>query len=130
MSTEKIELPNMNHEFRLSVRGRETGKLYEGEFIYTRPNLFKKAQIDKMKTRLNGDLKNLPFETQVFHQMVATLYNCLTKCPEWWKDCNYGQDLYDVEVIEEVWREVMTFEDTWNKKVYGPIEDKDIRISE
>lgn len=123
MSVERVQLPSMEHTFNISIKGDDTGKHYDGDFTYVRPNLQKKTEISKMKVRLNGDLKTLPIEFQIFNEMSATLFHCLVKFPEWWAESNYGRDLYDVNVIEEIYKECMKFEDEWSKKVWGDKEE-------
>ncbi len=116
---ESTKLPSMEKTFYISVRGKETGRMYEGEFTYVRPNLHKKAEIAKMNVRLNGDLKNLPLDVHVFNNMSSTLYHCVTNAPKWWEESNFGRDLYDVEVIEAIWKETEKFEDEWYEQVFG-----------
>jgi len=122
---EKLSLPSMEHNFHILSKGNETGRHYEGEFTYHRPNLHQKAEITKMATRLDGDLKNLPLEVHIFNEMCAVLSLCVVKAPEWWYDSNSGRDLYDMNVLEEVYKECMVFEQEWIKKVWGNKNESD-----
>lgn len=116
---EKLQLPLMQHTFNISVKGSETSKIFEGSFTYVRPNLHKRAEISKMRTRLSGDLKNLPYDVQLFNEMCATLFYCLQEKPQWWSDSNEGRDLYDINVVEEIYKECQDFEQEWLSKVLG-----------
>lgn len=119
MSNERFQLPSMTHVFHVSVKGAETGRLYEGDFTYVRPNLNKRVEISKMRTRLNGDLKNLPLDVSIFNDMCSTLNFCISDAPSWWYDSNNGRELYDINAIETVYEETMKFEESWKEKVLG-----------
>lgn len=130
MSTQKLELPKMTHTFSINAKGKESQVHYIGDFTYVRPNLFKKIEISKMETRLSGDLKNLPDETKIVNGMIAQLFYCLTTYPDWWKDSNFGQNLYDLEILEAIWMECNNFEQEFHKKVYGDKSDKELKVEE
>ena len=119
MSEEKYSLPSMEYSFHISIIGQETKKNYEGDFLYKRLNLRDQAEAAKMRCRLNGDLTTLDMEVQVLNEMLSWLRFGLTESPDWWKGCNYGQDLYDVNIIQEIYSKVQTFEENWRKKVYS-----------
>lgn len=119
MSIEQAKLPSMEHTFSVSLDGDETKKHYEGTFTYRRPNLLKRAEISKMCTRLSGDLQNLPLATRLFNEMCAVLFYCLDEAPNWWEGSNNGRDLYDINVLQNVYNQCMEFEETWSKKVWG-----------
>ncbi len=119
MSSEKIGLPSMEYTFSISVQGDETKRYYDGQFTYKRPTLHEKAEIAKMKTRLNGDLKTLSLDVQMFNEMSSTLFYCIKDAPDWWATTNNGRDLYDLNVIQEIFTKSMDFEDEWSKKVWG-----------
>jgi len=124
MSVEVLKLPPMSHTFNISVKCKETGKIYEGTFTYERPNLGQKAEIAKHRIRLSGDLKTLDYDVQVFNEMVAWLKYTIKTAPTWWIETNYGQDLYDISILEEVYKACMAFEKEWYIAVYGDPSDK------
>lgn len=125
MTIEVLNLPSMEHTFNVSIKCKETGKIYEGTFTYCRPNLRLKAEIAKHRIRLNGDLKTLDFDVILLNDMVSWLYSTIQKAPTWWTETNYGQDLYDISVLEEIYKACMDFEKEWYKTVYGDDSVKD-----
>ncbi len=127
MPTEKLGLPSMEHTFSITIQGDETARHYDGQFTYIRPTLHMKAEIAKMKTRLNGDLKTLDNDVQMFNEMYASMFLCIKDAPEWWKNSNGGRDLYDINVMHTVYSKAMEFEQDWQKKVWGD-KKKDISV--
>ena len=113
-------LPNREHTFNISVKGMETGQLWEGNFTYRKPNLGAKSEIQKTKARLNGDLKYLDEDTLLLHEMWATFKHTIIECPEWFRKSAFGYDFDDVNVLTEVYKECVKFENDWQKKVWTP----------
>lgn len=117
------KLPSMSHTFHVNVQGKETKRIYEGQFTYLRPNLGTQCEIEKMEVRLNGDLKNISAGLSRFNSMCAHLFYTLTDSPDWWKESANGRNLYDVNVVEAIYEETAKFEKDWQTKVWG--EDKE-----
>lgn len=113
------KLPSMEFEFDLQVLGSESGVNWVGKFKYKRPSLGARSRIDVMRTRLNGDLENLSQEVRDFNEACSHLRYTLSDFPEWWNECAYGLELYDGNVISEIYNKCMDFEDDWKKKVFG-----------
>jgi len=113
------KLPSMEHTFSVEIKGKETNKLFAGEFTYRRPNLRQKAEIQKNATRMNGDLKTLPDDVKIYHEMLAQMMICLVSAPDWWRDAFDGTELYDVNIVQELYRECMLFEQQWSANVWG-----------
>lgn len=103
-------LPSMESTFTLDVKGSETNQAFSGTFTYKRPNLKVKSEIAKTKARLNEDLRNLDEDTQLLHEILATLKHTLIKTPDWWQQADYGYDLYDVNVPIEIYKHCQKFE--------------------
>lgn len=106
-------LPSMEHSFQIKVKGSETGQLFEGTFSYKRPNLRAKSEISKTAAMLDGGLTNLDEDTQLLHGILARLKHTITSSPEWWAKADYGFELYDVNVILEVYKACNEFENKW-----------------
>lgn len=120
-------LPSMESTFTLSVKGSETGQMFDGTFTYRRPNLRVKSEIAKTTARLNADLKNLDEDTKFLHNVLATLRHTLVKSPDWWMTADHGYELYDLNVIFEIYKACSKFEDDWFKSVWAeetPTEEK------
>ena len=119
MKNERLAIPSMETTFSINVQGKETGKYFEGTFTYRRANLHERAEIGAMVTRLGGDLKNLPYVVRNYNEMRAVLFHCLKSSPKWWEDSQFGQDFYDVNIVEEIYNKCMAFEDEQSIKVWG-----------
>jgi len=113
-------LPSMEHEFSFELKGEESQKFWKGNFKYERPNLGKRASIEKMKEKLSEGIYTLPEDVRLFYHYVSTLKYGLTKWEEWWeKDMSFGLTSIDMNVVQALYDECMEFEDKWELKVYG-----------
>lgn len=115
-------LPSMEFDFTLSVKGKETQRMFDGTFKYKRLTLGKRAEVDKMRAKLNEDMFTLSEDVSLYNSMVSFLRYGLVESPEWWRESNFGLDLYDINIITELYNKCMKFEAEWEAKVYG--EDK------
>lgn len=112
-------LPSMETTFTLNLKGTDTAKQYDGSFTYRRPNRRAKSEAAKLTARLNEDLKNLDEDTKFVHEVLGTLRFTLVESPEWWAKEDYGLNLYDENVIFEIYKVCMKFEREWTEKVWG-----------
>jgi len=117
MSMLKV-LPSMECTFTISVKGTETTRQFDGSFTYRRPNIKTRSDIEKTIAMLHGGVKTLDEDTKFIHEMLAALKHTLINCPEWWKEADYGFELYDLNVISEVYKACLEFENRWKKEVY------------
>lgn len=113
------KLPDQSFTFDIQVLGKESNINWVGKFKYKRPSLGARSRINVMRTRMNGDLENLAQEVLDFNEAIAHLRYTLVDFPEWWTDSAYGLELYDGNVISEIYNKCMDFEDEWKKKVFG-----------
>lgn len=117
----KKSLPDMTHAFSIEEEGMLTRQMFRGDFKSKIPDAKTRAMIAKHKVMLNGGFeKDLDLGTKLLHQMVSYLRYTLTEFPKWWKDADLGYALYDVNVIEKVYDEVLAFEKTWYESIWGP----------
>jgi hypothetical protein len=112
-------LPSMEHTFSLEVKGSNTGKVWDGKFTYKRPNLRMQSEIAKTAAKLNEDLKNLDEEMQFLHRVLSVLRHTLIDAPKWWIDSMVGLEVYDANVIFELYKQTQDFEDNWFKEVWS-----------
>jgi len=112
-------LPDMTHTFKIQVKGRDSQINWAGEFVYKRPALGTRGRINVLRTRLNGDLETIDAETQILNEALAHLRYTLEKYPEWWSDTSFGFDLYDGNVISEIYNKCMDFEEQWTKRIHS-----------
>jgi len=107
----------MEHSFRINLKGEETGKIFEGDFVYKRPSIRTDSEISKTKAMLDGGM-NLDEDTQFIHKVLATLKHTIQNCPKWWEDSDFGFELYDLNVVFDVYKETQKFEKEWRDKVW------------
>lgn len=122
MSTETYpkDIPGLETEFELEVKGILTGQTYKGTFKYKIPNLQKMSQISIMEARLNeGLVDQLNPSTSMTHYMIAYLNYTLTGYPSWWKESNKGFELFDANVISELYQKCIKYENEWQKTTFG-----------
>lgn len=113
-------LPEMEYTFEIDVEGNLTKHRYTGTFRFRIPNMRTRAVVDKERARLNEGLEERLDETvRDFHAMVAYLRHTLTDAPEWWAKSNQGYDLFDANVVTQVYIKVMQFEKDWMVQVWG-----------
>ncbi|GAF75150.1 unnamed protein product [marine sediment metagenome] len=117
-------LPSMEFAFDINVKGETTGKNYQGKFKYQRLNYAKRSEAAKLTAQLNGDLLTLEPAIKVINFMLGILQNGLIESPEWWKECDYGLDLYDFNIITEIYDKINIFEQKWKVEVWGTEPEK------
>lgn len=115
MSSAKITMPNMEYSFEVSIIGEKSGQLYQGKFLYKRPNLGLIRQIRCQRARLNEDLKNLDEETVLLNEMLSWMQYTLLEVPAWW-DLG-GWNLFDYNVVSEIYTKILEFENSFRQKV-------------
>ena len=114
-----FQLPKMEFSFDVAVNGNQTNVAYTGTFIYKRPTIGDRSRIDVMNKRLNGDLLTLENETMLFNEAISHLRFTLIEYPEWWKAANLGMDLYDANVVVEIYNKCVDFEEVFMKRLHS-----------
>lgn len=115
----KYSLPNMEFTFNVQVTGDETKIPWVGDFTYRRPNLKERAMIDVMWKKMNGDLSTLDADTYAYNEAIAYLRFTLKEFPDWWKEADYGGNLYDANVVLAIYAKALEFEQKWREKTFG-----------
>lgn len=113
------KLPSMEHTFTLNVIGSETKQAFDGTFTYKRPTLGKRLEANKMEARLREEKITLDGNVNRYVEMISYLRFGLIAYPDWWKNSNFGLDLYDINIIIELYNECDKFEAEWDKQVKG-----------
>lgn len=111
------KLPDMNYSFNVSIVGKETSIPWNGKFTYKRPTISERGQIEAMACRLNNDLISIDSDVMAIHRALSHLRFTLKEFPDWWRDSDFGGALYDTNVIIEIYKKVIDFEDSWREKV-------------
>lgn len=115
-------LPKMEYEFTIDLKGEESKQKYSGTFRYKRPNLRIATEIDKTRALLNGGITGLSTDTKDLHEILAILRHTLVEYPDWWEECDFGFELYDLNVVLDIYKETREFEADFEDKLHG--EDK------
>jgi len=117
-------IPTRDHEFSINLQGILTKQDYEGTFKSKIPNLKAQAQMAKTKAFLNAGFEDsLDPSTKNLHHMVAYLKHTVTDGPEWFYSTDYGYDLYDMNIIEDIYQNILKAEESWLELVWGKSEN-------
>ena len=123
----KYALPNMEFSFSIQVMGEESGMNWVGDFKYKRPTLMDRSLIAVMRAQLNGDLFTVDTAAQKINEALAHLKFTIFEAPEWWTESKSGAELYDQNVILEIYNKCVEFEANWKKKIHsGNAEDVEV----
>jgi len=115
----------MEYKFHVNIEGSESKAIWHGDFKYKRPSLGDRARIDVMRARLSGDLETISVEVADFIEAVSHLRYTLVDFPKWWGEANYGYDLYDGNVISEIYNKVLAYEAGFKERLTSG-DEKDV----
>jgi hypothetical protein len=114
------DIPETSSTFQLDLIGAVTKKRFLGEFSCKIPTIKDQAMIAKYETHLNGEFPvYLHSGVLKIHKQIAYLKYTLTDVPRFWKDSEMGYDLRDPNIIDEVYNQVIKFEEDWYQKIWG-----------
>jgi hypothetical protein len=115
------DIPSLEHQFQVEATGKLTKKRYVGDFTCRIPRIKEQCAIDKHQAMLNGPLvDHLKPGTIKMHKMIAYLrYALVGDMPRWWKDSDLGYELQDLNVVQEIYDQVLEFENEWVKEIWG-----------
>ena len=131
-------LPPMEFRFTVDVAGEETGVKHTGEFVYSRLTN-KEKLISQQWSEAQYTPKDLPQKEEVQEDgskkmvdqidQVANLYRIfssvrfgLKTCPEWFTNSDFGLELYDFNVVLEVFNKKTDKEVEWINKIKAKAE--------
>jgi len=116
----QTEMPSMEGEFDVEVIGELTKKKFLGSFTSRILNRKNRAAVGKHRAYLNGaDPQGLSIDILALHHKIAYLKLALTDAPKFWKGSDGGYELFDGNVIDEVYVQVLAFEKQWMTEVWG-----------
>lgn len=116
-------LPSMETTFEIDIKGNDTGKQWRGTFTYRRLNYKLKLEAAKYAAILNGDLKTLQQDIKFTNDVLAILKYGLVDYPKWWEECNYGLEVYDDNIIAELYKKCDEFEQEFRKQIQEGLEE-------
>lgn len=117
------ELPPDTKIIQVDVVGAITKRRFMGEFKCRIPTLEDQSSMARFEATLNGESTALG--TSRINKMIAYLKYTVLESPISWRESNMGHRLRDPNVVEEVYNQVLAFEDQWLKEVWGEDEDED-----
>lgn len=118
-------IPSRDHEFSIDVQGSLTNENYKGDFKSKIPRLREQALIAKEKALMNAGFDaTLDKQIKNLHHMVAYLKHSITDAPAWFYETDFGYDLYDTNVVEEIYHAVLEKEESWLESVWGKEENE------
>lgn len=115
--------PPNSFQFVIDMVGTETGKTYKGKFLYVRPTVGKRRDIDQIESMLNAEyqqkykVETLTKSVKNYNYTVAYLRVCLEECPDWFTESNYGLNLQDENILDLIAYKIRTFEEDRIKQV-------------
>lgn len=113
-------LPSSSFNFNINLVGAVTKTPFSGNFVFQIPNIRVRAEAEKEKARLNQGLdKDLDDAILSVHLMYSYLKHTLLESPDWFKESNYGYDLYDGNVLTTVYLKCVEYENEWAKRLNG-----------
>lgn len=119
-------LPSRNAEFEIDIVGSLTKSDYKGGFSCKIPNQRAQSLIAKHKAFLNAGFDaTLDKQIKNLHHMVSYLKFTIDKAPEWFIESDSGYDLYDTNVVEEIYHKVLKTEEDWLNTVWGSDKDNE-----
>ena len=68
---------------------------------------------------LNEGVEDSDIGTRNLHHMIAYLKFVLLEHPAWWKDSDFGYELFDMNIIELIYEKSVELEDEWVKAAWG-----------
>lgn len=118
------KLPDMQQELFFEATGEVTRITFSGTFKCKIMNNKERILVEKMSSSLNGNIE-VPLTVSNYNYMLSYLNYSLLETPRWWQDSDFGAELYDANVVEELYKQVLEFENSWTKSVWGDLEDEE-----
>lgn len=121
------KLPEMDKLIDLSVDGSITGRKITGSFKCRIPNGKMRAKADIKRAQLNMGVPENMLDPAVarYHFKLGYLYAALVESPIWWKESDFGYDLHDTNVVDDLYDQCIDFENNWMKEVWGEEKSSD-----
>lgn len=113
---------SLSPEILVDVVGDVTKKRFVGSFQCRIPRKKEQCLIDKHRAFLNGPSpEQLDPDTLRFHHMIAYLRFTIdgANSPKWWRDNDLGYELYDENVVKNLYDQVLDFEVKWLTEIWG-----------
>ena len=125
---------SMTHTFTIDHVSEVDGQRYHGQFTTEKLNIGRTIELGVRKTQLAAGLsynpesgRGLPFTQDLLCEMVAHCEVALIAKPSWFDN---PLDLFDMEVLNAVYQEVIDFENQFRNRATGDSkQDTEKRVS-
>lgn len=120
------DLPSNEKSVHIEIKGETTGATWKGDFRIVRmPTIGMITRANIIQTRLSGDLATVDPSVRTIHNMLAQCQTRIIDAPTWWWEHNEGQELLDINVLGELYKQLELAEREYKEEVWGPVkEDK------
>ena len=107
-------LPKIERSFDFSAVGEMTGFKYDGVFtIKSVLDIQGKHLVELEKNRLLGGHRNPSYSLVELSATLAELHIRILDYPAWWKDCQFGAELLDEEILRRLFELCIEKEEEW-----------------
>jgi hypothetical protein len=125
-------LPVSNeYTFHFSEKGESTGLKYEGTFkvkcLFTTAE---KLDIGLRIDSYNRGSKTVSQGIAILNATLAELDVRIIDAPSFWKDCDFGRDLVDTNIIYEVFKKASVSEEDFKTRIQALAEESEKKAAE
>jgi hypothetical protein len=111
-------LPKPQATFSVDTVGETTGHHYKGDFtVKTVLSILEKHQVELEKTRMMADYANPTAGLAGISVTVANLRVRIVKSPDWWQESGQGNNIWDENIINELFDKSMAAEGKWRESI-------------
>ena len=119
------KLPDCEFDFILeNIEGNMTRQRYDGTFRCKILTAKERARAGVRLGALNLGLSAfVEKEADAFNYMVSWLEQSLIESPDWWKKSEHGQNLYDTNIVGQIFNKVEKLQHEWYFKIWEKYPD-------
>lgn len=110
----------------LDEASRDGRRKYAGNFPFTVPNMGHRVDVGRLRTQFLQEVANVEGEAQSISEALAYLNVTLDHdgCPQWWRDCKLGIELYDYPPLLSLYAQARAYEATFLGATIKPVDDE------
>lgn len=116
-------LPGNEFTFPFKCKGEVSGQWFEGDFtVCCCLTNAEQSEVAIRTDRYSAGSKTLPEQFKLNNRVFAELDMRIKKSPTWWKESNGGWDLYDTNIVHEVFAKTMEASKDWAERLKAKAE--------
>lgn len=119
-------LPPKEYKFSIKVNGEETGMEFSGDFVYRRLTIGDKISLQKWLSSMIDEKSDSESVRSSYLTLAIIRFGCI-ECPSWFKESDYGINLYDFNVVNEIFVKKIEKEAEWSEKIKEKAENIEIK---